>query len=517
MRKHAAGSFSVTVPAPPLSRYRFRLDGDGPFPDPWSHWQPDGVHGASALLPPRSRPPSHRPVPRGRAQTTYELHIGTFTERGTYLAAAARMRELRRLGVDTVQLMPLAEFPGGRNWGYDGAYLYAPTRAYGTPNDLAKLVDAAHRAGLAIILDAVYNHFGPDGAYIHRFAPEFFSDRHRTPWGPAIDYSVPEIRSTVTDSARWWVSRHGFDGFRLDAVNTIVDDQRPHLLQEIVQAARRGYEKAYVAVEDSRNYAPVVTRDRVDAVLSEDFSYTVRARLAGERVWHLGGFEGSLAELATEINTGWLRTTPPPLTLPQTSFVFFFDNHDQVGHRSDGARLAMLTRPQLYRAVSTLLLTLPQRVLLFMGQETAAESVFHFFTDHKPELGRAVAEGRRRELGRQIPDPQDPLTFARSKLQRRSPSARWCGALYRDLLWLRAHDPVLSRPDGARCEAWVAGEILYVERRASGKRRLLAVTLSGDPGRELPDAELLFNSEARRYAGDGRLTLARPAAVLLTP
>ena len=514
MRRSIDGTFSVTAGRMrPGDRYRYLLDDDGPFPDPWSRWQPEGVHGPSAVLPSRTGRVTHLAVRRASAQASYELHVGTFTEAGTYRAAARRFPELRRLGVDTVQVMPLAEFPGQRNWGYDGAYLYAPARTYGDPPALSRMVGAAHRLGLSIILDAVFNHLGPDGAYIHRFAPQFFDRSRRTPWGGAIDYSLPHVRRMVADCARWWIEQYGFDGFRLDAVNSIVDSAPRHVLAEIRASARRGFRNAYFVVEDSRNHAPVLTRDRMDAVLSEDFSLCLRTRLAGERRTYLGDFAGSLDEVATAICNGWIRGAASTAGLRADRFVFFIENHDQVGHRTDGRRLAALLPPAQYRVLSTLLLLVPERVMVFMGQEFAAASRFHFFTDHEPALGKRVFVGRRRELGRDVPDPQQLATYAASKLPPLAPGNR-CFRLYRDLFQLRNHDRVLRKPDRDATRSWSEGNVLYLERRRGSETRLLALTFEGDSA-AVPNGRVIFHTERRRYGGAGRLELARPAAVLV--
>src|SRR5438105_1425534 len=287
-------------------RYRVALDGDGPFPDPWSRWQPDGVHGASALVAPVTGL-AHRPVPRRRAQASYEMHVGTFTPEGDYEHAAADLRRLRGLGLDTLQLMPVAEFPGRWNWGYDGAYFHAPTRAYGTPEELRRFVARAHRAGLSVVLDVVYNHLGPDGAYIFRYAPEFFTDRHRTPWGGAIDYTRREVRRTVTDAARWWIQQYGFDGLRLDATHAIFDRSEDHILAAIGRAARRGYRRAYVAAEDHRNEARLVLVDRLDSILADDFHHAVRVSLTGQKDHYFADYLGSPEEIAKAIQDGWIH------------------------------------------------------------------------------------------------------------------------------------------------------------------------------------------------------------------
>jgi maltooligosyltrehalose trehalohydrolase len=518
----------------PGDRYRLLLDDDGPFPDAWSRWQPDGVHGASALLPPPGASIRHRAVPRRAAQTTYELHIGTFTREGTYAAAGRKLRALRRLGVDTVQLMPVSEFAGLRNWGYDGAYLYAPTRAYGDPRKLRALVEAAHRVGLAIILDVVYNHLGPDGAYVHRFAPEFFDMETRTPWGGAIDYSRAAVRRTVIDAARWWIERYGFDGLRLDAVHAIQDRSPRHILADIAAAVRRGYRRAYVVAEDERNQRAVVAEHGVDAVLSDDFHHAVRVTLTGERDSYFARYTPGAAPVARAIGEGWLFQGRPgePKGTPSSGlgadrFVFCLENHDQVGNRAHGRHLAGLVGPAAYRAASSLLLLVPERSLIFQGQEWASQTHFFYFTDHAPELGRRITAGRRREFQsfaefrehpERIPDPQSPNTFERSKVDwseaRRSAAAL---RLYRELLRLRTQDPVLRRAELHTTRAWAIGEVVYVERRARGKCRLLLTALTGAAGVPPPEGRVLFHSEERRFGGSGRVVLDRPIAILVEP
>ena len=517
----------------PGDTYRFALDGDGPFPDPWSRWQPQGVHGPSALVAPVAGP-SHRPVPRRRAQATYELHVGTFTPEGDYRHAAADLHRLQRLGLDTVQVMPVSEFPGRWNWGYDGAYLYAPTRAYGTPAELRRFVAGAHRVGLSVLLDVVYNHLGPDGAYIYRYAPEFFTDRHRTPWGGAIDYSRPEVRRTVADAARWWIQQYGFDGLRLDATHAVFDEGEESILALIGRSARRGYRRAYVVAEDHRNEAGLVLADRLDAILADDFHHALRVSLTGQQDHYFADYRGTPEEIAKAIREGWVhqggRTSSagpgtPTGGLPAGAFVFCIENHDQVGNRADALHLAALVEPGQFRAASALLLLAPERAMLFQGQEFGSRGHFYFFTDHEPELGRAVTAGRRREFAvfreyrehpERIADPQAEETFGRSKLDRGELAAgRPATLLYRELLRLRLADPVLRRPDREGTRAWAEGQVVYVERRAGRGRRLLAATLKGDPKASPPRGRVLLHTEERRFGGTGRATLERPGAILV--
>ena len=536
MRRNRDDTHTALVPGlRPGDRYRFALDGDGPFPDPWSRWQPDGAHGASALVAPVAKV-SHRLVPSAVAQATYEMHVGTFSQQGTFLAALRDLPRLKRLGIDTLQLMPIAEFAGRWNWGYDGAYFHAPTRAYGTPDDLRRFVAEVHREGLAVILDVVYNHLGPDGAYIYRFAPSFFTGLHQTPWGDAIDYHRPEVRRTVADAARWWIQQYGFDGLRLDATHAIFDQSPKSILAEIAAAARLAHPGAYVVAEDHRNEAGLVLRDGLDAILADDFHHALRVTLTGESDGWFADYRGGAAEIARAVGEGWIhqgdRTSwagPGTSTagLGAARFVFCLENHDQVGNRALARHLAGLVSPAQYRAASTLLLLSPERVMLFQGQEFASPGKFNYFTDHHPELGRLVTEGRGREFRafpeyrdnpELIPDPQAEETFRASRLDRSDQRHQaWAVRLYEELFDLRRGDVVLKRPDREATRAWAEGDVVYIERGAGRRRRLLAATLTGDPTASVPAGRVLFHTEERRFGGAGKPTLATPGAVLVEP
>ena len=536
MRRRRDDTHTVTVGGLSAGdRYRIALDGDGPFPDPWSRWQPEGAHGPSALVRP-ARGVTHRPVPSRVAQATYEFHFGTFSRPGTYLAAARDLQRLKRIGIDTVQAMPVAEFAGRWNWGYDGAYFHAPTRAYGTPDELRAFVAEAHREGLSVLLDVVYNHLGPDGAYIYRFAPSFFTDRQITPWGWSIDYHRPEVRRTVADAARWWIQQYGFDGLRLDATHAIFDQSEKHILAELAESARSAYPAAYIVAEDHRNEAALVRRDNLDAVLADDFHHALRVTLTAEREFYFADYRGGAEEIAKAIQEGWIHqgeregyAGPGTATagLPAGAFVFCLENHDQVGNRGRGLHLAGLVTPAQYRAASSLLLLSPERVMLFQGQEFASQGSFLYFTDHHSELGRQVTEGRRREFAafaefrdhpELLADPQAEETFRRSRLSR-SEQRRNIGAvrLYDELFWLRLNDPVLKRPDRESTRAWAEGSVVMVERTAGRRRRLLAATLTGDPAAQVPNGKVLFHTGEKRFGGSGKLTLTTPGAVLVEP
>jgi maltooligosyltrehalose trehalohydrolase len=438
------------------ARYRYRLDGrdDQVFPDPASRFQPDGVHQPSEVVDPATfrwtddgwQPPAFRDV------VFYELHVGTFTPEGTYRAVIDRLPYLASLGVTAIELMPVADFPGAHNWGYDGAALFAPARCYGSPDDLRALVDAAHRHRLAVFLDVVYNHFGPDGAYANAFSPYYFTDAHRSPWGRGVNLDGAHnrpVRRFFIENALHWVSEYHFDGLRLDATHALQDTSRPHFLAELTTTVREqaGRQVMFVA-EDHRNLTRLVTPvsgggDGLDGVWADDFHHQLRVRTAHDNQGYYRDFSGSAADLATTIRQGWFftgqhsgylgepRGTDPSRLSPR-SMIICIQNHDQIGNRADGARLNQHIDAAAYRAATTLLLLAPETPLLFMGEEWAAESPFLFFTDHGEELGRMITEGRRNEFGafsafadadarQQIPDPQDPETFRRSRLDWQEP------------------------------------------------------------------------------------------------
>jgi maltooligosyltrehalose trehalohydrolase len=461
---------------PPGALYYYRVDGRGPYPDPASRFQPRGVHGPSAVIDPSAflwTDHSWRGIDRSNL-IFYELHIGTFTPQGTFAAAAAKLDYLKSLGITVVELMPVADFPGERNWGYDGVSLFAPAHCYGTPGDLRGFVDAAHRSGIAVFLDVVYNHFGPDGAYQGVFSRYYHSRKHRSPWGAAINYDgagSEGVRDYVCENALHWIREYHMDGLRLDATQVISDDSPRHIVAALAGAVRahlQDYKRqVHIIAEDSRNQAAILAPENaggweLDGVWSDDFHHHVRHRLAGDTDGYYVDFDGSNESIARTIRDGWyftgqhsvFRGAPrgtPPSHFDRDRFVFCIQNHDQIGNRAFGDRLHHQCDAAAWRAASVLLLMAPETPLLFMGQEWAASSPFQFFTDHHEELGRAVTIGRRSEFARfkafsdpatrdRIPDPQAAETFLRSKLDwteiDREPHAAVLN-LYRDLLHLR--------------------------------------------------------------------------------
>lgn len=427
-------------------KYKFRLNEGESFPDPASRAQAEGVHGASRVV-------DHRFYewhdetwvrPAFRDLVIYEIHIGTFTSEGTFRAAIDRLRHLRQLGVNAIELMPIGDFPGARNWGYDGVLIYAPAQTYGSPDDLRALVDAAHAEGIAVILDVVYNHFGPDGNYIARYSSAFFNEKHHTPWGAAFNFdgdASQPVRDFFVKNPIYWMEQFHIDGFRLDATHAIIDTSKRHILTDIAGAIHeRG---GYTVAEDERNEASLVTEEDAggqgfDAVWADDFHHVIRVSQTGEQAAYFQDFRGTIHELADTLRNGWLyRGEVSSVTkhvrgtecrhLAPSKFIHCISNHDQVGNRAFGERINHSLSPEAYRAISMLLCLTPFTPLLFMGQEWAASTPFLYFTDHNDELGQLVTEGRRREFAgfpefgneailKTIPDPQKEDTFIRSKL-----------------------------------------------------------------------------------------------------
>ena len=462
--------FEAVLPVGAGARYQFVLDGQA-VPDPYARSLPDGVHGEAEVADLSAFAWQHTDwagLPLDGC-VFYELHVGTFTPQGTFRAALERLPYLKDLGVTAIQLMPLAAFPGARGWGYDGVALYAPFAPYGRPEDVMAFVDAAHGLGLAVFVDVVYNHFGPDGNYLPSYSPSYFTDRFHTAWGQGLDYAEKHMRRYVTGNARMWLEDYRMDGLRLDATAAMQDDSDVHILCELASAVHALGGLHVMLAEDHRNHPALVTGYGLDGIWVDDFHHEVRVSLTGEHEGYYGGFQGGAAELAQVINRGWKyegqfwnvpgeehHRGEPADALEAPSFVYCIQNHDQVGNRALGDRLHQSQGVTLeeYLGASTLLLTLPMTPLLFQGQEWAAGTPFPFFSDHHGELGHLVSEGRRREFayfsgfsGENVPDPQAGATFQSAKLDWSEPAAGEHArtlALYRTLLRLRREDPVLS-------------------------------------------------------------------------
>ncbi len=431
------------------TRYRYRVDGQGPFPDPASRRQPLGVHGPSEVVDAARFAWTDQGWPGIEMAdlVIYELHVGTFSPSGTFAGVREKLSTLLELGITAIELMPVADFPGQHNWGYDGVCPFAPARCYGDNDDLRALVDAAHGMGLAVLLDVVYNHLGPDGNYLGVFSPFINSESHHTPWGQAINLDGPScgpVRAYFIENALHWLCEYHFDGLRLDATHALVDESPRHFLAELAEQAHAlSGPRRLVIAEDERNLAAIVRPGHeggmsLDGVWADDFHHQLRRRLAGDSDGYFADFSGSADDVAKTIARGFFfrgQTVPrlgrsrgsDPSGIPAERFVFCIQNHDQVGNRALGERLHHQIDAAAYRAALALLLLSPETPLLFMGQEWAASSPFLYFTDHNQELGRLVTEGRRSEFKSfaafsspdaraRIPDPQDEATFARSRL-----------------------------------------------------------------------------------------------------
>lgn len=547
MQQKEGGYFEVSARAPAGTPYHLRRNGADTYPDPASRYQPEGVHGPSEVVDPSAYAWDQAAwdgIPQD-ALVFYEVHVGTFTPNGTFDGVRERLPYLQELGVTAIELMPVADFPGRWNWGYDHAALYAPSRAYGRPDDLRRLVDAAHRRGMAVFLDVIYNHLGPDGSYVAAFAP-MFTDKHHTPWGRAInldDEYSEGVRAFFIDNALHWLREYRFDGLRLDATHALVDDSETHFLEELalaVESIDEGPRRRLIA-EDSRNLNTLVLpREHggfgLDGVWTDDFHHLIRHVTAGDSDGYFADFATlGLEELARTIERGWYyegqtsprtrrpRGTDASLVRPEKC-VLCIQNHDQIGNRPHGDRLHHDISPSLYRAVSSLLLFVPELPLLFMGQEWAASTPFQFFTDHDEELGRRVTEGRRREFedfagfGGDVPDPQDPQTFERSRLvwsELDDEPHTGVLNLYRDLLIVRR---------GALrgvAQAFVPTDGVLVVRR---NRHALYVAFRGNVTvRVPPDAEIVLHTDDSNYTTDAsepdrtrdEIRFRRPGAVLM--
>ena len=533
--------------AAPGDRYSYLLDDRGPLPDPASRFQPDGVHGPSQIVDAMSFPWTDAGW-RSRPAVDlvlYELHVGTFTPEGTFAGVERQLPYLRDLGITAVELMPVADFAGTRNWGYDGVALFAPSRAYGTPDALRRLVNSAHEHGLSVLLDVVYNHLGPEGAYLPQFSGAYLTGRRHTPWGGAVNLDSPLVRRFILDNAAHWVREYHMDGLRLDATHALIEDGPGSIVQEVGQITEAVASRPIIVhAEDHRNLATIVEGAAhggwdLDGVWADDFHHVVRRLTAGDRHSYYADFAGSAEELAAIIRQGWLysgqysahmnetRGTDPG-RVPLHRSVVCLQNHDQVGNRALGDRLHHSITPEAWRAVSVLLLTVPMTPLLFMGQEWAASTPFQYFTDLAPDLGTKVVEGRRSEFSafpefsdpggtERIPNPQAESTFRRSQLrwdeQPIGEHARSL-ALYRALLALRRQEPALSGSEDTHAAAEAPDPETIVMRRTDGRSSFWVVCrfktagvvdvgpAAAAMGHQVGELTLVLDTEHGEFAAD---------------
>ncbi|HET7550141.1 MAG TPA: malto-oligosyltrehalose trehalohydrolase [Gemmatimonadaceae bacterium] len=529
MARTDGGAFQVTVArASAGTEYAYSIDGAPPRPDPVSRSQPEGVHGPSRVVDPHAFYWNDAGW-TGIAMADYviyELHVGTFTPDGTFDAVIPELAALARLGITAIELMPVAQFPGERNWGYDGVGLYAPQNSYGGPEGLKRLVDAAHEHGLAMVLDVVYNHLGPEGNYLGEFGP-YFTDSYHTPWGSAINYDGPgsdEVRRFVIDNALYWVTEYHVDALRLDAVHGIYDFGARHILEELaheVHSEARALGRRVQVIAESDLNDPRLVRPRelgglgLDAQWSDDFHHAVHVALTGERSGYYSDFSG-VRDIAEALERRFVyagrhsahrgrRHGASATDVSADHFVVAIQNHDQVGNRANGERLSLLLSYEKLRLAAALLLLAPYVPLIFMGEEYGETNPFLYFVSHgDPALVEAVRQGRRREFEHfgwqaEVPDPQATETFERSKLDRgelEEPRHRQILALYGDLLEIRRTESALH-PGAAsiHTETDPEGECLLV--RLTPRTDVLGRGDAG--GRDAHSLLALFNFSTREH------------------
>jgi maltooligosyltrehalose trehalohydrolase len=463
--------------------YRFRLDGNPNLvPDPVSRYQPQGPHGPSQVVDPLSfrwSDAGWKGVP-AHGQVLYEMHIGTFTKEGTYESAAAQLQELKDLGVTCLEVMPVNEFQGRFGWGYDGVDLFAPFHHYGLPDDFRRFVDRAHKIGLGVILDLVYNHFGPDGNYVREFSENYFNPHHMTDWGEAVNFDGDDkgpVREFFVSNAVYWITEFHLDGFRFDATQAIVDTSPDHILADITRSVRKAApgRTLFLSNENEPQHTRLVRPPEtggygMDALWNDDFHHSALVALSGHSEAYYVDHPGTPQEFISAAKWGYLyqgqryawhkrRRGSPALDLPPTAFVHFLQNHDQVANSGRGYRAHQISSPGQLKAMTALWLLMPQTPMLFQGQEFAASAPFLYFADHKPELAKLICAGRARELSAFpsiasaemqacLNDPSKEQTFERCKLdfsERTAPMHAQIYQLHKDLLKLRRSEEVFRR------------------------------------------------------------------------
>ena len=516
--KESEGIFSGVVDGLTTGgRYALRLDDDPhPYPDPASRFQPEGPHGPSELVDSTTFAWTDGAwkgiAPRG--SVLYEMHVGTFTPEGTYAAAAERLPMLADVGVTVIEMMPVAEFAGRFGWGYDGVDLWAPTHLYGRPDDLRRFVDRAHALGLGVILDVVYNHFGPDGNYLTQFSNTYFSDKYENERGEPINFDGPGsagVRQLCIENAGYWIEEFHFDGLRLDATQQIFDASPDHLVAAVGRRVRAaaGVRGTLLVAENEPQETRMVRAPEaggygLDALWNDDFHHSARVALTGHNEAYYSDYRGTPQEILSAVKWGYLyqgqryawqkqRRGTPALDLPASAFVTFLENHDQVANSVRGERLTTLASPGMLRAMTAVVLLGPATPLLFQGQEWGSTRPFVYFADHKPELAKAVERGRRKFLAQfpscatdaaqaQIRTPHEEATFTACKLDwgQRERNRGWL-ALHRDLLRLRREDQAFAHGDCSCIHGAVIDRDALVLRFACPTGdRLLIVNLGRD-------------------------------------
>lgn len=520
--------------------------------DPASRFQPNGVDGPSQVIDAASYRWSvtnwRRPPMRGRV--IYELHVGTFTDSGTFAGAIERLDYLRELGVNTIELMPVGEFAGRRNWGYDGVMLFAPSHHYGSADELRALIDAAHERDLAVMIDVVYNHLGPCGNVLPSYSDDYLHREKDNPWGSSLNFDGANsrpVREFFLQNACMWLDEYRVDGLRLDAVHAIHDSTTPHLIAEVAAAAHaRG---AFVIAEDDRNEARIITAAQaggwgVDAMWADDFHHTTRVAITKQTEAYFANYSGSLEEIVDTLRAGWLyrgqyyRSWKLPRgtdasQLPPERFVLCISNHDQVGNRPLGDRLSTGIAIEHYRALSMLICLVPYTPLLFMGQEWAAATPFPYFTDHPGEVGANMAKYRQQEFAHfgaahsaevlaRMPDPQEEATFRSAKLawaEQARPLHAGVLELYRECLRLRAGNPIFQSPARDHWQVEKPGEAgLALRWQGRGDEWVLILALQPGVAFVAPDDRagwaLILDSNDTRFGGNNATLTRSPGAIL---
>lgn len=548
------GYFSAVVgDAGAGTRYRYRLDGGDAFPDPASRFQPEGPHGPSEVVDP-SRYKWSDAAWRGLpilGQVIYEMHIGTFTRGGTWASALPELPALAAAGITVLEMMPVADFVGRYGWGYDGVNLYAPTHLYGSPDDLRRFVDYAHSLGMAVILDVVYNHFGPDGNYLAQFSPDYFTDKYSTDWGEAINYDGPNsgpVREFVTENAGYWIGEYHMDGLRLDATQNIYDDSKDHILAALTRRAKKAANgrRTILVAENEPQHVKLIGPPEdggygLDGLWNDDLHHSSMVAMTGRKEAYYTDYRGTPQEFISAFKYGYLyqgqwykwqkqRRGTPAFGLPPSAFVTFTQNHDQIANSGRGIRAHLLTSPGLYKTVTAMMLLGPGTPMLFQGQEFASSAPFYFFADHKPELRLLIEKGRREflyqwesmktgQMDACFVDPGGEETFERCKLDHSEREKHTEEAAFvRDLLRLRREDPGIHSPehfDGAVLSG--SALVLRFFRKTEGDRLLLAnlgLDLEYDPAPEPllappedQEWQMVFSTEDPKYGGCGTAPL----------
>jgi maltooligosyltrehalose trehalohydrolase len=554
------GWHEATADAPVAALYRYRIDDEIDVPDPAARFAPQGLNGPSEVIEPRAFDWSDtqwRGRPWHRA-VVYEVHVGTFTPEGSFAAIVPRLRELAELGINTIELLPVATFPGSRGWGYDGVLHFAPHPAYGRPDDLKRLVQSAHAEGIAVVLDVVYNHFGPEGNYLHRYASSFFTDRYKTPWGSAIDFESEagrNVREFFIQNALYWLNEYHFDGLRLDAVHAIRDASATHFVDELAAALEAGPARdryVHLILENHDNQASRLQQSTAvrlsKAQWNDDFHHIAHVLLTGERDGYYSSYATAPAkQLGRTLAEGFAFQGDPygdpygksheprgerSTSLLVTSFIDFLQNHDQVGNRALGERLVTLTKDEALRAGLAVLLLSPHVPMLFMGEEYGARQPFLYFCDYQGELAEAITKGRRAEFGEftsfasgddrnSIPDPNALETFERSRLdwseRKLSKHQAWLDYI-RDLLRVRNHHivPRIEDMQPGSAEHKTSDALVEVRWPAHDRTLVMVANLSDSTcgSADVSGGSLIFSTAAspatnRLEAWEVRLLEAR--------